>query len=199
MIKIENINLTFSNEVVLSDVNYKINKGEKVCFWGSSGSGKTSLLKLINGIIRPQSGKIIVDGLMLNENNVKEIRNKISWIPQDINLPVDNSKELINLLLLNDFQQSEFFDFVYKLGLEKDITKKSFQEISGGQKQRIVIAAILALKKPILLLDEPTSALDEISVQKLINLIIEDPNLTVVSASHDKQWSEAVNKVLKLI
>ena len=198
MIKIENINLSFNNEVVLNNVNYTINKGENICFWGSSGSGKTSLLKIINGIITPQSGKIIVDSVELTHESIQDIRTKISWIPQNINLPVNNSNQLIQLLQLNDKQQSDFLDFVYKLGLNKDIVKKSFQEVSGGQKQRIVISAILALKKPILLLDEPTSALDDESVKKLMKLIYEELSFTVISASHDKQWSEAADKILKL-
>lgn len=198
MIKIENVNLTFNNEIVLNNVNYTINKGENICFWGSSGSGKTSLLKILNGIITPQTGKVIIDNIELNQESIKNIRTKISWIPQNINLPVNNSEQLIQLLQLNEEQQSDYIDYIHRLGLHKDIVQKSFQKVSGGQKQRIVISAILALKKPILLLDEPTSALDNESVKKLIKLIIEDLNYTVISATHDIQWSEAADKILKL-
>ena len=198
MIKIENIHLSYNDEIVLNGINCMINKGESICFWGPSGSGKSSLMKIIMGIEVPDSGKIIIDGIELNSESIIEVRKKIIWVPQNINLPVNNSTELLQLLMLDSKQKLKFEEFVFEMGIDKNILDKDFQEISGGQKQRIVIASGLALQKPILLLDEPTSALDAESVDKLIGLILTQLNITVISASHDKNWSKANNQILRL-
>ena len=198
MIQIKNISLSYDKELVLDNISYQISKGQNVCFWGPSGSGKSSLLKLLMGFEIPDSGVIIIDDIRVNEENINEIRKKIAWIPQNINLPVNNSKELIKLLYLDKKQQQNFYKYSKKLKLDESLLNKDFQEISGGQKQRIVIAAVLSLDKPVLLMDEPTSALDAGSVDSLINLILKNDNLTVISASHDKKWAEANDLILQL-
>ncbi len=198
MIQIKNISLSYGDEKVLDKINFEINKGQNVCFWGPSGSGKSSLLKLLMGFEIPQSGKVIIGGMELTRENIEPVREKIAWIPQNINLPVNNSKELLNLLYLDKKQQQKFENYIRKLNLDDNLTNKDFREISGGQKQRIVIAAVLALDKPIILMDEPTSALDSDSVDKLINLILKNNKLTVISASHDKKWADANDLILQL-
>ena len=198
MIQIQNISLSYGNEKILENISCEIGKNESICFWGPSGSGKSSLLRLLMGFEIPSSGKIIIDGLYLNNKNIHQIRNKITWVPQNINLPVANTAELLELLNLSENQKNIFPKFLNKLGIENSLISKHFQEVSGGQKQRIVIAAVLSKQKPILLLDEPTSALDKESVSKLIKLVFHDLNITVVSASHDLFWSNANNKILKL-
>ncbi len=198
MIKINNISLSYGEEVVLDNLSCDIPKGQSICFWGPSGSGKSSLLKLLMGFEIPSSGKIIIDDILLSEENINEIRKKIGWIPQNINLPVNNTTELINLLYLDKEQQKKFRFYSNKLELDNNLLKKDFHEISGGQKQRIVIAAVLSLDKPVLLMDEPTSALDTESVDNLINLILKNKTLTVISASHDKKWANANDLILHL-
>lgn len=198
MIQIKNISLSYEDELVLDNVSCEISKGQNVCFWGPSGSGKSSLLKLLMGFEIPSSGEIIIDGIPVNEENITDIRKNIGWIPQNINLPVNNTKELIKLLYLDKKQEKEFNDYTKKLNLDDNLLNKDFQEISGGQKQRIVIAAVLSLDKPILLMDEPTSALDADSVDNLINLILKNNELTVISASHDKKWADANDQILHL-
>ena len=199
MIKIKNISLSYGKEKVLDNISCEIAEGQSVCFWGPSGSGKSSLLKLIMGFEIPTSGEIRIDNLLVNAENIHEIRKKIAWIPQNINLPVNNIKELAKLLYLNEEQIILFKDYARQLNPGADILfDKNFQDISGGQKQRLVIAAVLSLNKKILLMDEPTSALDEGSVDNMINLILKKLPLTVVSASHDKKWADANDIILKL-
>ncbi len=198
MIQIKNISLSYEKELVLDNISCDISKGQNICFWGPSGSGKSSLLKLLMGFEIPDSGEIIIDNIRVNDENINEIRKKLAWIPQNINLPVNNTKELIELLYLDKRQQQNFNNYITKLKLDESLLNKDFQEISGGQKQRIVIAAVLSLDKPILLMDEPTSALDADSVDSLINLILKNSDLTVISASHDKKWADANNLILQL-
>ena len=198
MIQIKNISLSYEKELVLDNISCDIPNGQNICFWGPSGSGKSSLLKLLMGFEIPDSGEIIIDNIRVNDENINEIRKKLAWIPQNINLPVNNTKELIELLYLDKRQQQNFNNYITKLKLDESLLNKDFQEISGGQKQRIVIAAVLSLDKPVLLMDEPTSALDADSVDSLINLILKNNDLTVISASHDKKWADANDLILHL-
>ena len=199
MIEIKNITLYYGDEKVLDNISCEIPEGKSACFWGPSGSGKSSLLKLIMGLEIPAKGEITIDGIPVEAENIHAIRKKISWIPQNINLPVNNINELVKLLDLDEKQTTLFMKYAgYLIPEMEQIKEKKFQEISGGQKQRIVIAAVLALGKKILLMDEPTSALDAASVARMINLILKELDLTVVSASHDKQWAEANDIILKL-
>lgn len=194
----QNITLSYGEEKVLENISCEVSKGENICFWGPSGSGKSSLLRLMMGFEIPDSGKIFIDGEILNSETISHIRNKIAWVPQNINLPVRNTQELVELINLNEDQKSLFSRYLRKLGLDESLVSRDFQEISGGQKQRIVISAVLSKEKPILLLDEPTSALDELSVEKLIDLVFHELNITVLSASHDPVWAKANKKLLKL-
>jgi len=199
MIEIKNVTLYYGDEKVLDNISCEIPRGKSACFWGPSGSGKSSLLKLIMGLEIPTAGEITVDGIPVVAENIQAVREKISWVPQNINLPVNNTMELLALLELDERQKALFMKYAKYLIPEMDNLKgKNFQDISGGQKQRIVIAAVLALEKEILLLDEPTSALDAASVERMINLILRDLDLTVVSASHDKQWADACDILIKL-
>lgn len=198
MIKIKNISLSYEDELVLDNISCEISQNQSICFWGPSGSGKSSLLKLLMGFEIPSSGEIVIDKIPVTDENIHQIRKKIAWIPQNINLPVSNTKELMELLYLDKNKQKKFLRYSKELNLDRSLLDKDFQEISGGQKQRIVIAAVLSLDKPILLMDEPTSALDENSVNNLINLILKNKDLTVISASHDKRWADANNLILHL-
>lgn len=198
MIKIDNIYLRFENESVFNNFSVEIQNGEKTGISGPSGSGKTSLLKLIMGIVIPDSGSIQVNGMEVSPDNIKEIRKLIAWIPQNINLPVDNAAELLQLLNIEKENQDIFFDYLDKTGIPPEIAGKRFSEISTGQKQRIVVAASLALERKILLIDEPTSALDDKAAEKLASLILAKNDITVVSASHDPVWNNSLQRIIKL-
>jgi len=198
MISFENICLKFENEIVFSNFSMEILKGEKTGISGPSGSGKSSILKMIMGITIPDSGRISVNDMEVSPANIKEIRKLIAWIPQNINLPVDNAAELLNLLNIERENKDKFFEYLYKTGISPEIAVKRFSEVSTGQKQRIVIAASLALERVILLIDEPTSALDSMAAEKLASLILSKDHITVVSASHDPVWNNSLQRIIKL-
>ena len=198
MISFEKIKLNFGNEDVFQDFSIEIKKGEKICFWGPSGSGKTSLLRMLLGLVIPESGKIRINNMVLNPSNIMEIRKLLAWVPQNINLPADNGNDLASLLRLDQNQIEKFREIIKKMKLENKSFDKNFHEISIGQKQRIIIASTIASGKEILLLDEPTSALDEESTNTLIDIILKNEELTVISASHDEKWSKAHDKTIKI-
>lgn len=197
MININQITLSFQDKTILDNFSAQIRRGEHVCFSGSSGRGKSSLLKIIQAYLIPAKGEISIDGLTLNRLQVKNIRNKMAYVPQNIHLPVKNGTELLEMLAKSQLSEKTEI-FCEKLGLPREMLSRSFDEMSGGQKQRIVIAVCLSLEREILLLDEPTASLDDEAIDALIECIKGLENTTVVSASHNSKWLNAAGRVISI-
>lgn len=197
MIEFKNIGLAFDGKEVFHDFSVDFQKDKLISISGPSGSGKTTLLKMIPGIVRPDKGEIIIEGQKLNAETIKEWRSKLIYVPQNINLPVRNGEELIELLELED-SKNLIIQNMEILGLSAQDLGKSFQELSGGQKQRVLIAVSLAQEKSIVIMDEPTSALDEKNIERLIQLIHQQEGKTIISSSHNPIWLKASDKEVKL-
>ncbi|MDD3488587.1 MAG: ABC transporter ATP-binding protein [Paludibacter sp.] len=197
MININQITLSFQDKTILDNFSAQIRRGEHVCFSGPSGRGKSSLLKIIQAYLIPAKGEISIDGLTLNRLQVKNIRNKMAYVPQNIHLPVKNGTELLEMLAKSQLSEKAEV-FCEKLGLPREMLSRSFDEMSGGQKQRIVIAVCLSLEREILLLDEPTASLDDEAIETLIECIKGLENTTVVSASHNSKWLNAAGRVISI-
>lgn len=197
MIRLKNIDLSFSGKEIFKAFNLEITKGKHTCFSAPSGKGKTTILHLIQGYVRPQAGTVEIDGTILNEQTIEQLRNKMVIVPQNIHLPVKSGNELIRLLECEK-QQSLIQDYVRSLGLEKELLSRHFDQISGGQKQRIIIAICLGLEKEIVLMDEPTASLDESSINLLIKTIKQLQGKTIVSASHNSSWANAADQIVHL-
>lgn len=197
MININQITLSFQDKTILDNFSAQIRRGEHVCFSGPSGRGKSSLLKIIQAYLIPAKGEISIDGLTLNRLQVKNIRNKMAYVPQNIHLPVKNGTELLEMLAKSQLSEKTEI-FCEKLGLPREMLSRSFDEMSGGQKQRIVIAVCLSLEREILLLDEPTASLDDEAIDALIECIKGLENTTVVSASHNSKWLNAAGRVISI-
>ena len=197
MIQLENVQLSFDGKVILKDLSFHVEKGRNVCVSGPSGIGKSSILRMLQGYIIPDAGHILVGGVLLTKDTVKDIRSEMAYVPQNINLPVYSGVELMALLLLES--RTELIEhYIEELGLEKEMTQRSFDEISGGEKQRIIISVCLSLGRKILLLDEPTSSLDDESIGRIIKVIRNLSDVTVVSASHNPEWIRAMDYSIDL-
>jgi polar amino acid transport system ATP-binding protein/putative ABC transport system ATP-binding protein len=197
MIELNNISLKFDDKSVFEDFSVKINQSQHTCFAGSSGSGKSTILKLMQGYVLPQKGEIAVNGLDLNPDNIAAIRSQLAYIPQNIHLPVDNGLDLVKMLGFEK-KQELIVDYCNKLGLTKDFYSRKFDQMSGGQKQRLIVAVCLSLERKILLMDEPTASLDAESTEELIKVVKNLKNITIVSASHNPIWIESAKKVINL-
>ena len=197
MIECKNISLSYEDLNIFEGFSFSISKGESVCFSGESGKGKSTLLKLLLGFELPDNGQIFIDNELLNEKTIHEIREKITWIPQNINLPVRNGEELIEMLHITN-SENKISNLLSSVNLESSILKKDFLDISGGQKQRIIIAICLSINKDLIFLDEPTSSLDENSIQILIKMIQSLKGKTIVSTSHNVTWLNSVDRVIQL-
>ncbi|MEI6856960.1 ATP-binding cassette domain-containing protein [Psychrilyobacter sp.] len=158
-----------------------------------SGSGKSTLLKVIMGYIPMDSGKVIIDGEVLGQNNIDAFRQKIAYIGQNISFTEESVEKYIELIF--SFQKNKgiklsnasLYELLGKFDLDKGILKKSPSLLSGGEKQRIALILVLLLDREILLLDEVTSGLDHNLKIKVIE-IIKNLNKTVIVSSHDNQW-----------
>ncbi|WP_346858061.1 ABC transporter ATP-binding protein [uncultured Draconibacterium sp.] len=197
MICFENISLSFSEKIIFENLSITINQGENICLSGPSGSGKSTLLNLLQGYILPDKGIISVNDTVLNDSTIKEIRKQIISIPQNINLPVKNGMELVELLEISHLL-SGINEYMQKLDLEQDILSKDFTKISGGQKQRLLISICLSQPKDIILMDEPTSSLDDKSIELLIHAVGELKGKTIISASHNQLWAQSTDKTIEL-
>ncbi len=197
MIKCNDISLSFGNKVLFEHFSFHVNKGEFVTIKGESGKGKTSLLKLLQGYVPMGNGEIEINNILLSQKHIVAIRNHIVWIPQNVNLPVKDGMQVIELLgVYNNLKVIK--SYMVQLGLNSQMLNKDFQKISGGQKQRVIIAICLSIDKPIILMDEPTSSLDESSIQYLLQTIKGIKDRTVLTASHNITWIENSDRVIEL-
>lgn len=208
MITLENINKVYSNGLhAVKNVNLKIEKGDIFGIIGLSGAGKSSLIRLINRLEEPTSGKIIINGediLSLSKEKLLEKRKKIGMIFQHFNLLSSKTVEE-NIAFSLEIAKWDKKDIAKKVaelleivGLE-DKAKYYPSQLSGGQKQRVSIARALANNPDILLSDEATSALDPKTTKSILQLIKEIQakfGLTVVMITHQMEVvKELCNKV----
>lgn len=191
MLELQNIKKSFDDVTVLNHVDFSVRDGEIVSILGSSGSGKTTLLNIILGIVKPDSGTILHDGVDITGMPMEERGFNIVF--QDFALfPNLNAYDNIIYGLRNKPDVStpeEIMDLIKRLGLENYLQKK-IEQLSGGQKQRVALARTLVMKPKILLLDEPLSALDGVikeSIKAKIKEIARDLNLTTIIVTHDPE------------
>jgi len=197
MIKCNNIHLSFGDTEIFKGFDLQVSEGEFLCIGGESGRGKSTLLKMLQGYVIPDSGEISIGEEILDTKSLGQIRKQITWIPQNVNLPVNNGLELLSIMNIID-GQDKISEYLTLLGLDESYLKKEFTKISGGQKQRVVIATCLSLNRPILLMDEPTSSLDENSITKLLEAMKGLKGKTIITASHNKTWIQNCDRVVEL-
>ncbi len=204
MIEIKNLNISFNDEVIFNNFSLSLKKGEKLALTGKSGKGKSTLLNLLGGFIPNFGGEVLVNGIVLNRQNINEIRKLTAWLPQEFAFNFKTVNELLfapfNFMLNRENRpdKEQVLKMLDSFEISETLLTKKVKEISGGQKQRIILASCMLLQKPILLFDEPTSALDESIKQRVSDYILNKKDLTVIAASHDKYWIENSDLVIQL-
>ncbi|WP_130805365.1 ABC transporter ATP-binding protein [Senegalia massiliensis] len=197
MIQFKNVKKIFDDatEAVIDDLSFQIKKGELVVLIGESGCGKTTTMKMINRLIEPSGGEILINGDNILDINAIQLRRNIGYVIQMVGLfPHMTVSENIELVpLLKEWTQEEREERARELldlvGLPADEYAKRYpSELSGGQQQRVGIARALAANPDILLMDEPFSALDPITREQLQDELIRlqsELSKTIVMVSHD--------------
>ncbi len=201
ILEFENVTKYYGNDLVFSNVNLKIKKGDVIALTGKSGCGKSTLLKCINRLENINDGKIKFKGIDISEISMVELRQKIGMVFQDYNLfehltVLDNL--IIGLIKIKKCSREESICKALDMLKNVDLIDKKDKypnELSGGQKQRVAIARTLLMKPDIILLDEPTSALDKEMKDSVLNLIKEivDENMTLIIVSHEDEFIKKVS------
>ena len=194
-IEFKNVNFKFKNAEfpVINDLSFSINKGETIAFVGASGAGKTTLINLVIGFLRPNSGQVLIDGKDLNTINLQSYRCHISVVPQTpilftgtIRENITYGSENISDEFLNEvIDAANLRELIDSLpdGLDTKITEHG-ANLSGGQRQRVSIARAFVRNPKILILDEATSALDTVSEKKIqdsVERLVKDRTTLIVA------------------
>mgnify|MGYP006093092589 CR=1 FL=1 len=210
-INFKNIGFKFTSdsEEILKNINFKIKKNEFIAIVGKTGSGKTTFLNLLMGLLEPTYGQITVDDRDIY-NDVEKWRSNLGFVPQNINLLDDSLKKNIayglvdNLIsevkIKKSIELSQLSTFLEnsKEQLDRSIGESGIK-ISGGQKQRIAIARALYNNPEILIFDEPTSSLDPVTTSKLFDTLKKLNNeKTIILVSHDIRDFSIFDKVYEI-
>ncbi len=201
MIRFKDVSLTLGNKQLLKNFNLRIHKGDKVLLAAPSGSGKTSLLRLILGSTNPDSGKILFGKKEVAVENIQKIRSQIAYLSKDIDFPNGKVQDVFHdifQLPTNKhlkYTNEKLSDKLKEFDLPEKLVQKNTSLISGGERQRLGWILVQLLNRPVLLLDEPTSAMDEKQKQRFINYVIQTKK-TVVCVSHNPEWQIPEIKVI---
>lgn len=186
-------------EVVLRDISFTVEKGERVAIIGESGSGKTTILRVILGLLKPISGKVLIYGkdlYSLPSDQRLQILRRIGYVPQD---PYKSLNPVLKIkYIVGEPLEAAGVEWRYVgerirevlkiVGLPQSILNDTAEELSGGMRQRVLIARAIIAEPEILVLDEPTSALD-VSIQaqiiNLLNSIYNTLKVTMITVTHD--------------
>ena len=195
---------------VLSDIHFDIPEGEFVALMGPSGSGKSTLLNLIAGIDKPDSGKIMINGLDITDLSEADLADwraqNVGFIFQLYNLmPVLTAFENVELPLLltrlTRGERRERVDLALSMVSLTDRATHFPSELSGGQQQRVAIARAIITDPTILVADEPTGDLDRVSADEILNLLNRlnrEINKTIIMVTHDRRAAERAQAIMHL-
>lgn len=201
VIEIKHLAKSFGDLEVLKDINFTVSKGEVVSVIGSSGSGKSTMLRCINLLEMPDSGEIYVNGKNVLEGDINQHRREVGMVFQSFNL-FNNMSVIENCMIAQTKvlkrNKEEALKIAHrnlkKVGMDAFADKPSTQ-LSGGQKQRVAIARALCMDCQVMLFDEPTSALDPVTVGEVLDVMkkLAEEGLTMVVVTHEMAFAKDVS------
>ena len=201
-IKIENLYYTYMGggpfeKNAIHDVNIEIDDGSFIGIIGHTGSGKSTLIQHLNGILKPTKGRVVINGIDTKQKNLKELRRQVGIVFQypehqlfEETVKKDISFGLLKLGISQNQIDERVMAAIQSVGLDEAILEKSPFELSGGQKRRVAIAGVVAMMPQILVLDEPTAGLDPKGRDEIFGYITKlhkDSNMTIILVSHSME------------
>ena len=195
IIRLEHVTKSFDGQKVLDDLSLSVNEGEFLTVIGRSGCGKTTMLRLINGLQKPDSGKVYVEGEDVDNTDLIALRRRIGYVIQNKGLfphmTVEKNISYVPVISGKKNKEENHRQALRLLklaGLEESMAGRYPSELSGGQQQRVGIARALASDAKILLMDEPFGALDEITKRAMQDEVLSlqtQLHMTIVFITHD--------------
>ncbi len=203
MIEVQHLNKKYGELTVLNDVNAVINKGDVIAVIGPSGTGKSTFLRCLNLLEKPDGGSIKIEGteLLSSTTKITDVRKKMGMVFQNFNLFENYS--IIDNLMIGPIKQLGFTPkdaYIQAMNLLRQVGLVAKadcfpDELSGGQKQRVAIARCLSMKPDIILFDEPTSALDPTMISEVLSVIrkLAIQGMTMVIVTHEMRFAKDVS------
>ena len=197
MLEVKNLSFSYNNTEAIKDINFKIQREQFACLLGANGSGKTTILKCLNGVLQKDKGKIRIDDTDLDDLNQREIAQFISMVPQEHSVVF--SYQVLDVVTMgvtpylgfgkmpsnDDFAKA--MNILEKLDIEY-LANRQYNQLSGGEKQLVLIARALMQDTGYLIMDEPTSHLDfknKNLLMREIRKLTQNSNTGVIMALHD--------------
>ena len=203
VLELSHLEKSFGDHEVLKDINLTVKRGEVISIIGSSGSGKSTMLRCINLLEEPTGGKISYEGTDIEDPSIKltDYRSKVSMVFQQFNLfnnmtALDNCVKPQMIVLKRSREEAEAIarEFIDKVGMSAYVNARPSQ-LSGGQKQRIAIARALSMNPEVILFDEPTSALDPEMVGEVLEVMksLAQSGYTMIVVTHEMGFAREVS------
>lgn len=206
MIRVNDLDYSYSQQDhALKGISFEVKDQEWLSILGHNGSGKSTISKLLVGILAPQKGSIYYDDIELTEKTVDKVRNRVGIVFQNpdnqfvgVNVKYDIAFGLENRCVPRSEMQKLIVEYATKVGMQ-DYLLREPQTLSGGQKQRVAIAGILALNTDVIILDEATSMLDPQGTREIIALIKElkeKYHKTIITITHDLDLARLSDRII---
>ena len=208
IVEVRNLSFEYEeNHNTIDNISFNIKKGTYTTILGHNGSGKSTIAKLLMGLLEKKSGDIYIGGIELNEKNLYDVRNQIGIVFQNpdnqfIGSTVrdDIAFGLENMCVDPEKMDDIINEFASKVNMTEFLDHEP-TKLSGGQKQRVAIAGILAMAPSIVILDEATSMLDpkgKKEINELVHQLNKDKNITIISITHDIEEAALSDEVILL-
>lgn len=203
-IEFDKVTYDYGDIRILNGVSFTIEQGTSVAIVGISGSGKSTIVKLMTGLLKKKSGRILIDGLDVDELHLHHLYDQLSYISQDS--PIFDTSIRNNMLLTNH-SDDDLYDLLDKVGLKNKVKALPQQldtwvgergtKLSGGEKQRLAFARIMGQQRPLVILDEPVSALDNIMEKQIMREMLRlFKEKTIIIVAHRLSFIKEVDKIL---
>jgi zinc transport system ATP-binding protein len=192
IIEIQNLNFSYNNQPVLLDINLSVNPGDFIAMIGPNGGGKTTLLKLMLGLLNADSGSMRIFG-----NRPQDVSHRIGYVPQDVHINKNFPVSALDVVLMGRLRPGRGWsrhsqqDLMAALKALEQVEMEKFRghrigELSGGQKQRVFVARALVTDPELLFLDEPTASIDTKGQNEFYQILKElNEKITIIVVSHD--------------